>query len=158
MSPVRIWHSKRASANCASSASVRPIAYLAPVSVRLSPVLAVVAVGGVLGSLARAAIGALALMIWPGEGAIATLIVNVIGALAIGMVGSRASASSASWWIRPFVITGVLGGFTTFSAYALETAGLLDTDPLVAAGYLVGTVVVGVVGVRVGMRIAGVDA
>lgn len=117
-----------------------------------------VAVGGVLGSLGRAAVGALTLAMWPGGGALATFVVNAVGALAIGMIGARASASSASWWIRPFAITGVLGGFTTFSAYATETAGLLDTHPLVAAAYLVGTVAVGLVGVRVGMRIAGAGA
>lgn len=122
-------------------------------SARLPAVLAVVAVGGVLGSLARAVVSALTHGVWLGGGATGTLIVNVVGAVAIGYVGARSSASA--WWVRPFAITGVLGGFTTFSAYALETAGLMESDALLALGYLVATVGLGVAGVALGARASG---
>lgn len=124
---------------------------------RLPIVLAVVAAGGVLGSLARAGISVLAHGAWPGGGALGTLLVNLTGAFAIGLIGSR-TAASGSWWIRPFAITGVLGGFTTFSAYALETAGLLQADRLLAFGYLTATVVLGLIGVRLGARRAEVTS
>ena len=122
---------------------------------RLPAVLAVVAAGGVLGSLARAAVAVLAQGAWPGEGAFGTLIVNLVGAFAVGVIGARTAAASASWWIRPFAITGVLGGFTTFSAYALETAGLLTEAPGLALAYLAGTAVLGVLGVGLGVRLSG---
>lgn len=115
--------------------------------------LAVVALGGVLGSLARATVALLAQGLWPGGGATGTLIVNTVGAVAIGYVGAR--SSSSGWWVRPFAITGVLGGFTTFSAYALETAGMLEANALLALGYLSATVVLGLVGVALGVRAAG---
>lgn len=122
---------------------------------RLPAVLAVVAVGGVIGSLGRAAVAGLAQGAWPGDGALATLVVNLVGAFAIGLVGSRATAASAAWWVRPFAVTGVLGGFTTFSAYALETAGLLEQAPGLALAYLAGTVVLGLLGVALGVRLSG---
>lgn len=122
---------------------------------RLPAVLAVVALGGVLGSLARAGVAVLASGVGAWPGAVATLVVNLVGAFAIGLVGSRTSTASGAWWIRPFAITGVLGGFTTFSAYALETAGILEADPTLALVYLTATVVLGVLGVALGARRAG---
>ena len=53
--------------------------------------------------------------------------------------------------MRPFLITGVLGGFTTFSALALETGLLLDAGRVVvAAGYVVVTMAAGLAAVRLG--------
>lgn len=122
---------------------------------RLPVTLLVIAAGGVAGALARAALTALAGDLWTGGTAIGTLVVNVVGAFAIGMIGSLAAGSSAAWWVRPFAITGVLGGFTTFSAYALEAAGLLETAPATALLYIVGSVLLGLAGVRLGMRVVG---
>lgn len=122
-------------------------------SVRSVNRLAVIAAGGVLGSLARFAVAvALGLQQWdPTRLPWATLTVNMIGCLAIGMVAASASVAAGPAWLRPFLITGVLGGFTTFSALALETGLLLDDgQPLVAAGYIVITMVVGLLAVRLG--------
>lgn len=110
-----------------------------------------IAVGGVIGSLGRFAI-ALLLGEWnPASLPWATLTVNVVGALAIGAIAASASVAAGPGWLRPFLITGVLGGFTTFSALALETGLLLDAGRvLVALGYVAVTMAAGLAAVRLG--------
>lgn len=118
--------------------------------------LAVIAFGGIIGALARwglmLALGDRAPGAWPW----ATFAENIIGCLVIGIVASLLPMEHGVWWHRPLLITGVLGGFTTFSAYAVETGALLDEGaPLIAGAYLSGTVVAGLVAVRTGRWIAG---
>ena len=112
--------------------------------------MGVVAVGGALGALARHGLSE-ALPASPGELPLATLLTNLSGCLALGvLVGVRPDGP----WLRPFVGTGVLGGFTTFSAFALESDRLLATAPLVAALYLVLSTAGGVALAAVGLRLA----
>lgn len=118
------------------------------------PRLALIAVGGVVGSLGRyliaIAVGAWSAPGWPW----ATFTVNVLGCLVIGMVAAQLDSRPA--WVRPLVITGVLGGFTTFSAFALEAGILLDAGAVVpAAAYVLTTLVVGLLAVRAGALIVG---
>jgi len=108
-----------------------------------------VAVGGVIGSLARFGL-VLALPVRSGELPVATLLVNLSGCLALGLlVGARPDASR----LRAFVGTGVLGGFTTFSAFALETDRLLADAPAWAVGYLALSVLGGLGGAALGLRL-----
>jgi CrcB protein len=87
-----------------------------------------VALGGALGSVLRFAVGAvvrgmpaLAGLPW------ATLGVNVTGSLAIGaLAGLIAGGNDITASMRAFVMVGVLGGFTTFSTFALESIELLQ--------------------------------
>lgn len=117
--------------------------------------LAVIAVGGVLGSLARWAVNLAFGERSPGDWPWATLTVNVIGCLAIGILASRLPTDRGPWWARPLLITGILGGFTTFSAYAVETGTLLDAGkPVAAIGYLIVTVAAGLLAVRIGVALA----
>lgn len=78
-----------------------------------------VAMGGALGSVARFGVGRLARMVggtlMAGAVPLGTLIVNVVGCFFAGVLGARGLQGS------PFLMTGVLGGFTTFSAFGLET-------------------------------------
>jgi CrcB protein len=123
--------------------------------------LAVIAAGGVLGSLARFAVAlALGLEHWdPSRLPWATLTVNMLGCLAIGMVAASPAVASGPDWLRPFLITGVLGGFTTFSALALETGLLLDDGQiLVAVTYILITMVFGLLAVRLGALMVGRSA
>lgn len=95
----------------------------------LSQVLPVVAAGGVVGSGGRWVVGEILpaeVGAWPW----ATLAVNVLGALAIGFAAVRIDRDSL-WWA--LVVTGVLGGFTTFSALALELDDLVDAGRTVVA-------------------------
>lgn len=85
----------------------------------------------------------------------ATLLVNVIGALAIGAVLSSGMLVGRPRWLGAFLVTGILGGFTTFSALALETVVLLDGGRAgLALGYVALTVIVGLLAVRLGSRLA----
>lgn len=85
------------------------------------PLWLAVTLGGALGTLGRYGVGLWARNQWPGFPA-ATLIVNVGGGLAMGLLASYALARP-EWppaW-RLGLMTGLLGGFTTFSAFSLET-------------------------------------
>lgn len=106
----------------------------------------IVALGGALGSLARWGLSG-AVQRWTGSPLPwGTFVVNAIGSLAIGFVAALAlERTLVSPAARLFVITGVLGGFTTFSALSYETVALLrDGQWLAATSYALGSVVVGV--------------
>lgn len=106
--------------------------------------VAVVAVGGGLGAVARYGL-ALWLPHRPGSVPWATFLANAGGCLAIGvlMVLVTEVSRSPHRLIRPFAGVGVLGGFTTFSSYSAEVRTLLESgSTAVAFGYLVGTMVV----------------
>ncbi len=103
-------------------------------------VLAVIALGGGLGSLARFGVSRLA-PTTPGHFPWGTFVVNLSGCLLIGVLMTLISEVwSGHRLLRPFLGVGVLGGYTTFSTYAVEITGLLtDGAPGLALAYLVGT-------------------
>ncbi|MDN0199179.1 fluoride efflux transporter CrcB [Streptomyces sp. S.PNR 29] len=92
-----------------------------------APVVAVVALGGAIGAAARYA----ASLRWPAEtGGFpwTTLWVNVVGCAVIGVfMVVITDVWAAHRLVRPFFGTGVLGGFTTFSTYAVDVQKLVDT-------------------------------
>ena len=101
---------------------------------------ALVAVGGAAGALGRFLVGLAAASVFGAAWPFGTLIVNVAGSFAIGIVASGPWASET---VRAFVVTGVLGGFTTFSAFSLETVRLLEAGRASAAlAYVAASVVV----------------
>jgi CrcB protein len=106
-----------------------------------------VAAGGVVGALARYGAGA-ALPTAPGTFPLTTFLVNVLGCLLMGaLVAGLGRRSSVHPLARPFLGTGVLGGFTTFSTYTVDADGLLSgSAPHLALGllYLAGTLVAAV--------------
>jgi CrcB protein len=104
------------------------------------PVVAAVAVGGMLGAVARYG----ASLMWPtssGGFPWTTLTVNVVGCALIGVLMVVISDVRAAHRLaRPFFGTGVLGGFTTFSALAVELVDRVDSGRVaIAAVYLVVT-------------------
>lgn len=107
------------------------------------PVVGVVAAGGALGATARYG----ASLAWPtpaGAFPWTTLTVNAAGCAAIGvlMVLVAEVATAPPPLLRPFLGTGILGGFTTFSTYALDTQRLLSTGEAArGVAYLGATVV-----------------
>ena len=89
------------------------------------PALVVVAVGGALGALSRWGIG-LAVPHQPGTFPLATFAINVVGCLLIGaVIVVVTEPTTAHPLARPFLTTGILGGFTTFSAFATDADELL---------------------------------
>jgi CrcB protein len=99
-----------------------------------------VALGGALGSLARYGLG-LVLPTHPGQFPWGTFVINVSGGLAIGaLVVLITEVIHAHRLVRPFLVTGILGGFTTFSTYTVETQELISRHAtMTAMAYLFGT-------------------
>ncbi|MBI1350053.1 MAG: fluoride efflux transporter CrcB [Actinomycetales bacterium] len=119
------------------------------------PTLLAIAVGGALGALGRFGIDE-AMNPWaPGPWPWSTLLANVLGAFAIGLVATSRRVEAGPGWLRPFLITGVLGGFTTVSALALQTGLLIDTgNTVTGVAYLVLTFVLGFLAVRLAVLIS----
>jgi fluoride exporter len=112
----------------------------------MSQTLPLIALGGAAGSVLRylmvAAIGAP----W------GTAAVNVLGSFAIGMlfvlIGSR-----EGWQV--LLMTGLLGGFTTFSAFSLDTVKLVEAGQMAqAAAYVLGSVALSLIAVALGLALA----
>lgn len=92
-----------------------------------------VALGGATGSVLRY-LASLALVRWMGvQSPWPTAAVNVLGCFIAGVALGRLAGSPPDHALRAFVVVGVLGGFTTFSAFAGETVLLLQRGEIVGA-------------------------
>lgn len=125
---------------------------------RTLPLAGAVFVGGTLGTALRAGIGLIVASVHAVP--VATIGINVLGAFALGLLlatlGRRGSDTGARRTLRLLLGTGVLGGFTTFSALAVDTAVLAGRgQPLEAALYCAGTVLAGLAAAAAGSRIGG---
>lgn len=119
-----------------------------------------VALGGALGASARHGIDLLfptATNQWP----LATFLINLTGAFILGIVIEGATAiapdpgaSIFARRLRPFLVTGVLGGYTTFSTYMVETHGLVISGRIpMALLYMFGSLLAGILLVVLGMAL-----
>jgi CrcB protein len=115
-------------------------------TVQQTVAVAIVAVGGALGSVLRYLVSRWFVERFGGGFPWGTFAINVTGAFAIGVVLEIAAARSGlSPYLRLFLATGILGGYTTFSTYAFETLSLSSaslTGPAVAYG--LGSLAIGV--------------
>lgn len=111
-----------------------------------------VAFGGAIGAALRYLSGvALFRLTGPTDFPIATLAVNVVGSFLMG-VFVVAAAQRGLTHLSPFVMTGLLGGFTTFSAFSLETVRLMERgDYGFASLYVAVSVGMSVAGLMVGL-------
>jgi CrcB protein len=125
-----------------------------PVLAGQGAAVAVVAAGGVLGALARWGVGLL-LPAPPGTFPWATFGINVLGSLLMGvLVVLVTEAVAAHPLVRPFLGVGVLGGFTTFSTFAVDAQTLLaGGHRATALAYLAGTVLAAVAAAALGMTL-----
>jgi CrcB protein len=119
--------------------------------------LPVVALGGMVGACARYALE-LAWASEPHQFPWATLLTNASGCLLIGLLMVQVvEVGRAHPLLRPFLGVGVLGGYTTFSTYAVQADALLrEGEPALALAYLTCTVVVALVAVTGGVFAARV--
>ena len=119
--------------------------------------LLLVALGGAFGSVARYALGGQTLR-WFGPGwPYGTFAANLIGGCLIGLLAGflahRGDADQER--LRLLLQVGVLGGFTTFSAYSLETALMIERKAYgAAAGYAISSVVLAILAVFAGLILA----
>ena len=115
-----------------------------------------VGLGGAFGSILRYLIGLAVVSVWPSPLPLGTLIVNVAGCAAIGVASAMVQRTpplmSADGWA--LLATGFLGGFTTFSAFGLETAGSIDVDKRLAFANVTLHIVLGIGAVFAGRALA----
>lgn len=118
-----------------------------------------VAVGGAIGSCIRYGVS----LCYNGTHsvfALHTLSVNLIGSFAIGLIYAYCCQYSVPTAMKMFLIVGLLGGFTTFSSFSLETVNMLRSGYIGAAAlYSLGSLVIGLLaafgGVYLGGKIIG---
>ena len=112
------------------------------------------AVGGALGALARWGL-ATALPSSPGGWPWATLLVNLTGCLLLGvLLGAVFARFPGRAWLRPLLGTGVCGGYTTYSTFAVDVVRLVDDGAAgIAAGYVLASVAGGLLATAVGVQL-----
>ncbi len=118
----------------------------------------IVALGGAIGSVLRYFLYVLSAHFAPDwRFPIATFSVNILGCLLVGVLaGLVLKQHLLSLEVRLFLFTGIAGGFTTFSAFGLETFYLLRKDEVViAASYVVSSIIVGIAFVWLGFMLTG---
>jgi fluoride exporter len=117
------------------------------------PTVLWVAVGGALGSAARYGVNVWSGRLFGAEFPWHTFIVNVIGCFTMGaLVGLMAFKLNINNEMRAFLTTGILGGFTTFSAFSLDFALLVERKTYGAAlAYGVGSVMFSLIAVFAGL-------
>lgn len=115
--------------------------------------LFLVMAGGAIGAGMRHLVGKAALVGFSGGLPYGTFIVNVAGGLLMGvLVGALARFADGGQDWRLFLGVGVLGGFTTFSAFSLELVQMVERGALgVAFGYAVASVVASVAALIAGL-------
>lgn len=109
-----------------------------------------VALGGAIGAAARFLVGVGLLRLWGGGFPIGVIAVNVIGSFLMGVFVVFAAHKSLTH-LSPLVMTGLLGGFTTFSAFSLEAVTLFERGQTGQAALYVAVSV----GVSIAALIAG---
>jgi len=113
-----------------------------------------VALGGMVGTAARLALG----LLLPEQGGFPTavLLANIVGAFLIGVLAARPFGRlrrPAVAEVRLLIGTGVLGGFTTYSSFMTGTLALWADAPIVAVAYGLGSLVLGLGAAALGLRL-----
>jgi CrcB protein len=116
--------------------------------------LLLVALGGAIGSVARYGVGYAAARVFGLAFPWGTLIVNILGGLAMGLLVARVGPEQEN--LRLLLGVGLLGGFTTFSAFSLETVRLLEHQPGMAMSYALLSVLLSVGACMIGVALGRV--
>jgi len=115
----------------------------------------IVFLGGGIGAALRHGVNLLSARVLGAAFPFATLFENVTGSLVMGLLAAYfAFKGDASQHWRLFLTTGILGGYTTFSAFSLDTALLYERGELgLAALYVLGSVILSIAGLFAGLAI-----
>lgn len=116
-------------------------------------IILLVALGGALGSVARYLVGKASLLLWGPDFPWGTMIVNIVGCFIMGVLTALlAHYAELSQEVRNFLFVGILGGFTTFSAFALDFVALYERGAFMnAALYLSASVIVSILALMGGL-------
>ncbi len=115
-----------------------------------------VAAGGALGAILRFAVSGWVQELSASTFPWGTMAVNVLGSLLLGFAVVWLQSAVTSAEVRVFATIGLLGAFTTFSTFTYETAALLrDGEWWTAGGYMFGSLAAGLLGVMLGIGLAG---
>jgi CrcB protein len=119
------------------------------------PIAVGIAVFGALGALARYGVDGISRQRLGAGFPWGTFTVNVVGSLAIGLVFALLlGRADVPDWLKMAITTGFLGGFTTFSAFSLQTHRLLAEGAYgLAVAYVIGSVTAGLAAVALGVLI-----
>lgn len=114
-----------------------------------------VALGGALGALSRYGVGHMTLKAWGADFPYATFIVNILGGFFMGVIAELfALKFSSGLALKAFLTVGFLGGFTTFSAYSLEVALMIERGQMLwAALYALGSSICAVLALFAGLAL-----
>lgn len=117
-----------------------------------------IAIGAAIGANLRYAVSVWALHRFGSAFPYGTLIVNILGCIAIGSIlGLAAERLPLSEPVRLLLVTGLLGGFTTFSSFGWEVYVLINLGNwLAVAAYIAASVIVGILGVFAGVALVRV--
>ncbi len=115
-----------------------------------------ISIGAILGANARFALGGWVLDRLGGEFPYGTLLINVTGSFVIGLTYALIERHGAPDWVRPLVIVGFLGAYTTFSTFSLDALALAERGAwLAAAAYVLASVVASLAAVWAGVLLGG---
>jgi CrcB protein len=113
-----------------------------------------VALGGAIGAMLRFGAGLFVMRVVSSSFPLGVLLVNILGSFAMGVFAVY-SFQRGLQNLNPFVMTGVLGGFTTFSAFSMEAFTLYERGQIAAAGlYVMLSVVLSLAGMGLGVLMA----
>lgn len=117
--------------------------------------ISLVACGGAIGASLRFMVGRFCDVTWKGANfPIATLTVNIVGCILVGVIAGATLRHETTPLLRIFLVTGILGGFTTFSAFGLETVTLLKSGHVATSlFYALTSVIGGCAGVLLGLAL-----
>jgi CrcB protein len=114
-------------------------------------------VGGGTGAVMRYLLGIQAAKLWGVNFPYGTLIINILGSFLIGVIASYFAlySTESNQSLRLFLIVGILGGFTTFSSFSLETLMLLQRGEFwLAIGYILLSVLISLAVAHFGFELA----
>jgi CrcB protein len=113
-----------------------------------------VALGGAIGASLRYLTGVATIRAFGPGFPWGTVVVNILGSMAMGAI-VVILAQKGGMKYAPFLMTGLLGGFTTFSAFSLDALTIYERGELgLAAAYIVGSVVLSLLGIVTGLSLA----